>query len=69
MIWSVLRIVINSDRQRNGQMAVSDEMESDRVEWRKGTCCTDPKRTGKRAGRRRQTRRVKLSSSNGNEVN
>jgi hypothetical protein len=32
------------------EMAVSDEM-SDRGEWREKTCCTDPKSTGKRAGR------------------
>jgi hypothetical protein len=33
------------------EMAVSDEMMSDRGEWRKWTCCADPKWTGKRAGR------------------
>jgi hypothetical protein len=32
---------------------VSDEMTSDRGEWRKRTCCTDYNELRKRAGRRR----------------
>jgi hypothetical protein len=35
------------------EMAVSDEMTSDRGEWRKRTCCTDYNELRKRAGRRR----------------
>jgi hypothetical protein len=33
------------------EMAVSDEMTSDR-EWREKTCCADPKWVGKRSGRK-----------------
>jgi hypothetical protein len=42
---------IDCVRQDMREMAVSDEMTSDRGEWTKRTCCADPKLTGKRAGR------------------
>jgi hypothetical protein len=34
---------IDCVRQDMKEMAVSDEMMSDRGEWRKRTCCADPK--------------------------
>jgi hypothetical protein len=39
-------------RQDMREMAVSDEMTSDRGEWREKTYCADHKWIGKRAGRR-----------------
>jgi hypothetical protein len=40
-------------RQDMRDVAVSDDMTSDRGEWRQKTCCADPKLIGKKAGRRR----------------
>jgi hypothetical protein len=39
------------------EMAVNEEMTSDRGEWRKRTFCADPKWTGGRAGSRRLSRK------------
>jgi hypothetical protein len=48
--------LIDCVRQDMTEMAVNDEMTSDRGEWWKRTCCADPKWDGKRVGRRRSRR-------------
>jgi hypothetical protein len=44
---------IDCVRQGMREMAVSDEMTSDRGEWRVKSCCADRKYIGKRAERSR----------------
>jgi hypothetical protein len=42
---------IDCVRQYMREMDISDQMTTDREQWKKKTCCADPKEIGTRTGR------------------